>query len=311
MLQKDSPSSVTLAPIGLLAAVGANSIWGFVPLYYGPFLSHVEPWTTVAYRAVLSLPLLWLASTVIRERVPDRKTPAWVSPVCGLLIGFNWLLFVVLATTGRVIEGSLGYFITPLLMLAAGIVLLGERLTRQQAVAFAVAGVGGVVFAVASYRMGGDGSVAGMMLAMVMAVAVAFYVSIRRKYDVPGMVGLRREITWLVPAALIYLVLAEAPGGEGTPFSLPVSLAFLLGAAVLTVIPLTLFGLATRLLPLRTLGFVHYVGPSLQLLCGWLLLDEVMTPLRWTGLSIIWIALAIYSTGKRAKVQPADLHIDP
>ncbi len=276
----------------MLAAVGANVIWGLLPLYYQP-LSHVPAMQTVVFRALLSVPMLLIVARFVAGKADaGRRWPWSISVQCALLIGLNWLLFVYLTTSGRTLEAALAYFLTPLAMVLVGVAFFGERLTRRQALAVAIAATGCVCFAADSLRSS-DGLVS-LLLAIVMACAVAIYASLRRKHDVPSVPGLLREVLVLLPLSVAGFAwfgmpeaAADGPGAGATTL-------LLVGAAALTVAPLSLFGFATRRLPMRVLGFIHYLGPCMQLICG-LLLGQRLTPTRMVGFGLIWLALVVYT----------------
>ncbi|MEM7808768.1 MAG: EamA family transporter RarD [Planctomycetota bacterium] len=299
MLRAETDRSTTL---GIASSIGANVMWGLVPLYY-QLLTHVPVLQTTTYRVVLSLPMLALLVWLLPRQAERAATPKWVSLVCGVLIGINWLLFVYLVVNGRAMEASLAYFVTPLAIVAVGVVLFGERMDRKQTIAIVLAAAGCVVFALDSLKQ--LDRLWPLVIAFLMAAAVAAYTTVRRRHDVPGVEGVFREVVVLTPAALVGLIWFGMPpvGESGSPGVLLTTL-YLAGAAVFTVAPLSLFGFATTRLPMRVLGFIQYLGPSMQLGCS-LALGQKLTPTRLAGFGLIWAALVVFtvasSTSRRGK----------
>ena len=275
---------------GLAAGAAAYALWGIFPIYFKA-LASVPPVEILAHRVVWAL--LFLGLVVRRQHLggevraalrPGRSLVFLTSSA--LLIAANWLVYIFAVVTGRILEGSFGYFINPLISVLLGVVFLGERLDRATwlAVGFAA---GGVAFMTIR---------AGQLPWLALAVAVSFggYGMLRKIAPVGAVVGLTVETLLLFPLACGYLVwsglagtLSLGSGGRGLDLLLVL-------AGPLTVIPLLLFTGAARRLPLSMLGLLQYLSPTLQLIVGVFLYGEHFSSTRAIGFGCIWIGLAIF-----------------
>jgi chloramphenicol-sensitive protein RarD len=276
---------------GLFLGLGAYLLWGVMPLYFKA-LAHVSPGEILGHRILWSLVLLgalvisWRRWPAIRAALADRRV-RWTLAATAVLIGVNWLVYIIAVVTGHVLESSLGYYLNPLVNILLGVVLLGERLTRPQIAATAPAAAGVAVLAA------GAGS--GLWISLTLAGTFAFYGYLRKVVAVEALEGLTVESMLLAPLALGFLVWLDASGGGGlSQWDLGTALLLVLGGAV-TAIPLLLFTAATRRLPLSTMGFLQYIAPSLQFLLAVLLFGEALTMAHIICFGLIWTALAIFS----------------
>jgi chloramphenicol-sensitive protein RarD len=273
------------ARAGLLYGLGAYSIWGVFPLYFHA-LAAVAPWVVLCHRIAWTALFLVLVVSVRGEWravlpvLRNRRNVVLLS-AGSLLIASNWLVFIYAVGSDQVVETSLGYFITPLLSVALGMIFLRERLRRWQWVAVAVAG----------------GSVANLALrgttfpwiAVSAAVTFGFYGLVRKVVDVNSLHGLLVETSLLTPAALAVLVLVPTRAIPAPTFEL-LSLA-----GIITALPLLMFGAALRRLRLSTIGFLQYVGPTGQLLVALTVLHEPLDRVKLASFALCWLAIAIYT----------------
>ena len=276
--------------LGLVCGVLAYSIWGLFPLYLKQ-LSDVAPAEVVAHRIVWSVPFGALILSLRRqwgETLAAFAAPrvlGWLA-VSSAVIAVNWLVYVWAVANDRVIEASLGYYINPLVFIAAGVFILGEKLSRLQTIAVVLAGIGVGVLAV------GSGSVP--WPAFVLAISFTAYGYIRKTTPVGAMPGLFVETSLLAPVALGFLFWLGAQGSLSFAHQstgLDVLLAL---AGPITVVPLVLFALAARRLRLTTVGFLQYIGPTGQFVLG-LYYGEAFTPAHAICFGLIWTALALIS----------------
>jgi chloramphenicol-sensitive protein RarD len=276
---------------GLVALFTAFCTWGLLPLYLRP-LRGIPPLEVMSHR------LVWCCLCVlftlalrgelgrVRAALRDGKTRARLS-LSAVLISINWLVYVWAATSGHVIEASLGYFINPLVNVLLGVVVLGERLERVQWIAVAIAAAG------VSYLTWLAG--APPWIALVLAVSFGSYGALRKTVNVESLVGLGTETLLIAPLGIAYLIFAQW-SGRGVALHAPgYILPLLFAGGPLTAIPLALFTYGARRVPYSTVGIVQYVGPSLQLVLGIFLYGEAFTPARAVGFALIWLALAIYA----------------
>ena len=276
---------------GLLFGLGAYLLWGVMPLYFKA-LAHVSALEIVAHRVIWSLAFLAALATIWRRWPAIRAALATgrvltTLIVTTLLIGINWLTFIYAVVSGHVLEGSLGYYLNPLVNVLLGVVLLKERLTRAQAFATFLAGAGVAVLAA------GAGS--GLWISLTLASSFALYGFLRKVVAVDSLEGLTIETAILAPFAMGWLLWLSRQGGSAfAAVSLSTDLLLVLGGAV-TAIPLLMFTAAARRLPYSTLGFLQYIAPSLQFLLAVLAFGEPLTTAHIVCFAAIWTALAIFS----------------
>lgn len=282
------------ARAGLFLGLGAYLIWGVLPLYF-KLLASLQPIEIVAHRVIWSLIFLAALAGLLRRwdgiRAALRQPRTLVMLLLSAtLIGGNWLVYIWAVLNGHVLEGSLGYYLNPLVNVLLGTLFLKERLTRMQMVAVALASAGVAVLAV------GAGS--GLWISLTLAGTFAFYGFIRKVAPVESLEGLSIETILLAPLALGWILWLGDSGGF--PAGLSTNVLVVLSGAV-TAVPLLLFAAAARRLPYSTLGFLQYLSPSLQFLLAVLVFDEALTTAHMLCFGAIWTALAIFAVeGVRA-----------
>ena len=276
---------------GLMLGVTAYLLWGVMPLYFKA-IARVAPTEIVAHRIVWSLVFLAALASLLRRWPAIRAAfgagrVVTTLIVTALLIGVNWLVFIYAVVSGHVLEGSLGYYLNPLVNVLLGVVLLKERLTPAQVFATLLAGAGVAVLAA------GAGS--GLWISLTLAASFALYGFVRKVAPVDALEGLTIETFLLAPIALGWILWVQQSGtGAFGRFGFATDLMLALGGA-LTAIPLLLFTAAARRLPYSTLGFLQYVAPSLQFLLAVLVFDEPLTTAHLFCFAAIWTALIIFS----------------
>ena len=274
-------------PLGL----AAYAIWGVMPLYF-KLLQGVQPTEIVAHRILWSLLLLGLLATAwrrwraIRAALTTGKVLVTLI-VTACLIAVNWLVYIYAIVSGHVLEGSLGYYLNPLVNVLFGVLLLKERLSRAQVFACLLAGAGVAVMAA------GAGS--GLWISLTLALSFASYGFLRKVAPVDALEGLWVETLVLAPVALFWVFHLQAQGSAGFAHQgLAIDLILILGGAV-TALPLLLFTAAAKRLPYSTLGFLQYIAPSLQFLLAVLVFHEPFGHVQALCFAAIWTALAIFS----------------
>lgn len=207
--------------------------------------------------------------------------------VAAVLISANWGTYIWAVTNGYVVEASLGYFINPLVSVGLGVLVLSERLSRAQTVAFVLALLGVLVLTVSYGRP--------PWIALVLATSFGLYGLVRKQAGVPAIPALTVETGFQVPLALVYFAFL-ASAGTLTYGSSVGSSAMLMTAGIATTIPLLLFGAAAIRLPLVALGLLQYITPIMQFLLGVLYFGEHMSGLSWLGFAVVWSALVVFTT---------------
>jgi len=218
--------------------------------------------------------------------------------VSALLLSANWITYIWAVSNGQVVDSSLGYFITPLVNVALGYGLLGERPRRAQWIALAIAAAGVVWLTVAAGKL--------PWIGLVLGLTFGAYGLLRKIAVLGALEGLTFETMILAPAAIVGMVWWWGSSPNSFPGPDLGTNLWLLGLGPATTLPLLLFAFAARRIPLTTLGLMQYLGPSIQFLLGLWLFDEPLTPNRLIGFAMIWTALAIYTAdGLRSRQPPA------
>jgi chloramphenicol-sensitive protein RarD len=278
---------------GLVFAVSAHVLWGVLTLYFIA-LAPTTAWEIVAWRVIFSLLFCALLLTATRAWRPLAglvRSPRilFTMALAGALIYVNWQTYVLATVTGHVVEAALGYFINPIVTVLLGVIVQRERLRSAQWIAVGLSAVAVVVLAV--------GSGAFPWIALVLAFSFGFYGLIKKRVgpSVDAISGLTLETMWLTPIAVIQLLVVGATTGITLGAYGAWHAVALAGAGVVTAVPLLFFAAASRRLPLVYMGFVQYITPLIQFLVGVFVLHETMTPERWVGFGIVWLALAVLS----------------
>ncbi len=287
---KDTDVADSALRLGLIAGVAAYMLWGVFPVYLKA-LSDVSALEILAHRIFWSVPFGTLILTMRKQWA--EVFAAFVNwrvlallTISALAIALNWFIYVWAVINDRVLEASLGYYINPLMYVAAGVFIMGERLRLAQIVSVALAATGVLVLTFG----------AGVFPVASVALAILFtaYGYIRKTTNVGAMPGLFIEVLLLSPIALIY-VLWLMQNGNAVFLSSGIGMdAMLILAGPVTVIPLVCFALAARRMRLSTLGFLQYIGPTLQFALG-IYYGEAFTLFHAICFGLIWTALAIYS----------------
>jgi chloramphenicol-sensitive protein RarD len=276
---------------GILCALGAYSIWGVLPVYW-KWLSALPATTILSHRIVWSMLFAVLLLSVTRRWRELRSVlsgRATLVPLAAssLLIGGNWLVFIWAVNHARVVETSLGYYLTPLANVALGRIFLKERLPALHLAAVALAAIGVLQLALAATAV--------PWIALYLAASFALYGLVRKLAPVSPIPGLAVETLILTPVALGNLVWLQAGGGIAFPQDDPRLLTLLLLSGVITATPLLLFATAARRLPLSTLGLLQYIGPTFTLLVAVGVFGEPFTRRQAVTFGFIWAALLLFS----------------
>lgn len=277
---------------GTAMGVAAYLLWGLFPLYFDA-LEPTGPWEILAHRILWTLVLCGAALLILRDLVwirPVLRQPRLLAGVtiAALLISTNWIVYIVAVTSGHTSDAALGYFLNPLVTVALGVVVLRERLRPLQWVAVGVGVLAFVYLAV----------VAGTfpITALTLAFSFGLYGLVKNKVGVHlnALQGLTLETAILAPIAAAVLV-GIATWGGGLDFARHGAghAALLAFAGVATAVPLLLFAAAARRIPLVTVGLIQFATPIMQLLCAVLFLGEHVSPERWIGFGIVWVALLL------------------
>ncbi|MFD5824200.1 EamA family transporter RarD [Lentzea sp. NPDC060358] len=285
---------------GVTYGVLAYVLWGLFPAYW-PLLVPAQPIEVLAHRIVWSFVTLAVAVVLLRRWRPllDLSGRGWlIVTAAAVLITVNWGVYIYAVNSNHVVESALGYFITPLVSVALGMIFLKERLRLAQVIAIGVVVVAVIVLTVDYGRL--------PTISLVLAVSFGVYGLLKKKVPLDAVSSLTAESAVIAPVALVYLLTlggANTFASEGAGHAL-----LLLSTGIVTVIPLLLFGAGARLIPLTTMGMLQYLAPILQFAWGVFVVHEPMPASRWAGFALVWLALAIFITDalrNRRRQQPA------
>jgi chloramphenicol-sensitive protein RarD len=278
-----------------VAAIFAFSLWGLFPIYW-KYFQEIGSWDLFAHRLFWSFLTLILILTFRRDL--HKILSLWKQPkirkmliVSAFLISANWLIYIYAINTGRVLEASMGYFLNPILNVFLGSFVIKEKVRSSQWPAIIMA-------MLALFVLGWQSGLTDFpWIALTLSVTFAFYSLIRKLARVGAMEALAFETSIVIlPTFVIWQLIPTItnPFDVFSQLSM-IKLAVLSLSGLITCIPLMLFAYGAQRLPLSTLGFLNYLSPSLKFICGWLIFNEHLSPERWLGFGLIWIALAWYS----------------
>ncbi len=286
------PVSVADAEVrsGVILGLLAYTMWGIFPVYF-KLIELVAPTEVLVHRVVWAVPFGALIIMgrrqwpEVRAAFVERSMLAWLA-LAALSISVNWLIYIWAVQNERIFEASLGYYINPLMYVAVGVVLLGERLRRPQVIAVILAFIG-----VAYLTISG-----GIFPWVALSLAALFtaYGVIRKQVAIGAMPGLFVETTLLFPFAIAWLVFlilgGQASFGAGDT---GLSMLLVLGGPI-TVMPLLLFAISAKRLSLTTIGFMQFLAPTLQFFTG-LYYGEKLTTAHLVCFGLIWMAVLFFS----------------
>ncbi|USQ96322.1 EamA family transporter RarD [Caulobacter sp. RL271] len=288
----------------LIAGVGCYTLWGFLPLYFHLLSTlGVGSWEMIAHRTLWAAPWALLIVLLARQggqvaAVLRQPKTLFVLALSTLAIFVNWSIYVFAVNAGHVIETSLGYYINPLMNVAAGALLFRERISREGAIAIGLAAVGVAIQTAALGHL--------PVISLGVALSFCLYAILRKQVKADAQTGLFIECAYLAVPGLLYVLHLQATGAGHLGAS-PGVTALLLLAGPATVVPLALFAWSARRMPLSAMGFLQFIAPTLQFAVG-VALGEPFTPLRALSFVFIWLGVATFAYGawkKTRQLSPA------
>jgi len=291
------------ARLALMAGISCYLIWGFVPLVFQAIGAlGVGPWEILAHRIVWSIPtaalfvLLAKQGHQVMRVLRHPRTLAWLF-LSAVLIAINWVVFIWAVTSNRLLETSLGYYINPLVSMAAGALLFRERIDRTGQVAIGLALVGVLVQTVALGHL--------PWVSLVLAFSFGGYGVVRKQVAADAQTGFLVETLLVGLVAAGYLAWLSAQGGGH--FGDPLTSAWLIASGPITAIPLVLFAWAARRVPLSLMGFLQFIAPTISFGIG-LAQGELFTPLRALSFVFIWggASVFLYGAWRRSRAASRD-----
>ena len=277
--------------------------WGTFPLYWYPLNHSAMPAEQIlaqriVWSAVFALFLLVLfkqGKTVLNAFKQPRILGIFLTTA--FLIAVNWLVYLWALTHNHVLDASLGYFINPLFNVFLGWLVFKEKLNKAQLLALLSATVGILWLAIPAGQI--------PWVALLLASSFGFYALIRKLAPMEALAGLTLETLLLAPFALVYLLFCYSQNSLVFSELDGLQMAVLLGSGAATTIPLLWFAIGARQISMSLLGMLQYISPTLQFLCGWLLLGEELSPQRLVGYGFVWVGVVIFLWAMNAKSKRA------
>jgi len=286
---------------GFFFALSAYVIWGFLPLYMKA-LAHISPAEIIAHRVIWSLPIAGII-LVIMGRTADLRRALRTPRMLGMafltaaLISVNWGFYVWAIGAGHALDAALGYYINPLFSIFLGAVLLKERLSTTQMAAIALVALAVVVLTVDAGRL--------PVVALALTVTWGLYAYLKKSLPIGPNQGFFLEVLILSPFALAYIGWQTYQGTGHFLTGNTFDTAMLLGAGVVTAVPLMLYANGAKLLRLSTIGIMQYIAPTMIFLTAVFLFHEPFGRAQMIAFPMIWVALALYTAAmlRRARAK--------
>ena len=275
---------------GVLYGIGAYLLWGIFPIYW-KWLQAVPAIQIISHRIIWSFILLALILFVTRQWQAFRSAALiprifLIYLASAILLSINWLTYVWAVNSGFVVETSLGYFINPLLSVLLGVLFLREKLRPWQWLPIGLAAIG-VVYVAISYGQF-------PWIALTLAFSFGLYGLVKKMAPLGSLYGLTLETGLLFLPAVGFLVYMEGQGQGAFLHSAPVANLLMVGAGLVTTVPLLMFASAAQRIPLSTVGILQYITPTLQFILGVFLYHEPFNLSLLIGFSLVWLALIIF-----------------
>jgi len=272
---------------GVRSAVIAYALWGSFTAFW-KLLNEFSAVDLIGWRVVAAVTVLWVLTVSrghmsnVMTGMKDPKVRRFLLLAAGLLV-INWSTYVGAIISGRVLETALGYFLAPLITMAIGVTVLGERLSPIRMLAITLV-ITSIAILTVSY-----GAVP--WLAFALGGSWAFYGLVKRRVPLGPIDSLTGEVTMLLPVAAAVVILSLSRSGGANEIASGFDWVLLGATGLVTAAPLLLFAHAAPRVPFTLLGPIGWMVPIINFLLGWLAYDEAMTPARFIGFATVWLAL--------------------
>ncbi len=284
---------------GVRSAVGSFLLWGGFTAYW-KLLSDLPAIELVGWRVAMACAALWAAQMMRRRRhvmIAALRDPGVRRhlAIAAVLLAVNWSTYVIAVTGGRVLETALGYFLSPLLTVAIGVVALGEHLDAARRAAMLLAGTAIIIMTVSYGRL--------PWVAVLLAGSWSFYGWVKRRVPLNPVESLTGEVTILAPVALAVVAMGAVNGEGVTTIADATTWPLVIGTGAITAVPLLLFAHAAQRVPFTLLGPLGWLIPIINFGLGWIAYNEDLPPARLVGFAMVWVALVIVAI---AQARPAN-----
>ena len=271
---------------GSIYAILAYLGWGFFPVYW-KLLQHVPFLQILCHRVIWSF-VFYTAIMTYKDKSFSIYKPPGFKLIRNLSFGAlvlmsNWLVYIYAVNSNQIVESSLGYFINPLVNILIGVLFLKEKLSRNQTVATALAAIGVLVIALAQGHV--------PWIALFLAVSFSIYGLVKKLNPVSALNSNQYESVMLLPFALVFLMTQSYEWVN--PENKNLSILLLMGAGVVTGLPLLFFSAAAKRIPYYLMGFFQFLAPTLQFLSGVVIFNEPLSQSKLVGFIFIWLAGAL------------------
>lgn len=275
---------------GVAFAALSYIMWGILPIYWKA-LDPINPLLIMFYRLVMAFLFVLIVALFLYKpkeiMAPIKEKGAIASfIISGILISFNWGVYIWAVNNGHILQASMGYYINPLITVIFGVIFFKERLNGYKIAALLIAGIGVLIMLI------GYGQPP--IVALSLALSFACYGVIKKKRKANALLALLYETVFLTPLVLVAISYMEIHH-LGLLFNgTTVHFVLIALAGAVTAIPLLLFAAAANRVNLTTIGFIQYVSPTISLLLGILVYHETLDSVKIVTFIFIWAALAIY-----------------
>ncbi|MBN9656462.1 EamA family transporter RarD [Halobacillus sp. GSS1] len=280
--------------LGVTYTAGAYILWGVLPIYW-KMIQEIPAFEILAHRIVWSFLFMGIIIMITRKQkefirecrqiVKNKKQLIGIT-LASITISINWVTYILAVNTDHVVEASLGYYINPLVSILLGMIVLKEKFSKAQWLAFLLAALG-VIYMTVNF-----GSVP--WLALLLAFSFGSYGLLKKLVPLNAMFGLTIETLIVTPIAMVFL-LQQQSGQWSTIDFWSWTTAIVFGAGIVTAIPLLLFSGGAKRIPLSMVGFLQYFAPTIMLIIGIFLYDEPFTDVHAVSFTLIWAGLAVYT----------------
>lgn len=288
-----SPTPASPDRAAIVAGLACYTMWGVLPLFLHQVAkTGAGAFEVVAWRTIWSVPLalglgFWMGKRAgLGAALTSPRLLATLA-LSAALIAVNWTVYVWAVGSGHTLSASLGYYLNPLLNMGVGAVFFRERISRTGAVAIGLAAIGVVMQGLALGEF--------PWVSLILAISFCGYGVVRKQAPVDAGTGLFVECVLLAVPALAYVAWLSS-AGHGVFGKTPSATIWLMLCGPATVAPLALFAIAARRLSLTLIGFMQFIGPTLQFFCG-LYAGESLTPLRALSFGFIWAGVIVFAAG--------------
>jgi chloramphenicol-sensitive protein RarD len=271
---------------GILLEVFSYTFWGVMPVYWH-LLNFASPLRILGFRITFALIFTALTLFIRGNKtwlhlLTDRKKQP-ITILCGIIISVNWGLYIWAVNTEHTIDASLGYYINPLVSVLLALIILREKLSVLQWIAFGFAALG--VFLVTLF------SGVFPWVALLLALTFGFYGFFKKKNKAGAMEALGAETLAVLPLGLALIIFPP----EGLlPLNLPYQWLLLISCGFVTALPLYTFAKGAKLLPLSAIGFLQFINPTILFFLGVFAFGEDFMPEKLWAFGCIWVAVALY-----------------